>query len=256
MTIDYSIVIPAYNEMARIGATLAEVVSCVEANGWNAEVIVVDDGSTDETVDIVKAVAARHPMVHLLSNGANRGKGYSVRHGMLRANGGIVMFTDADLSAPMQEAHRLFTAIHQGADVAIGSRWLERGRQTIRQPLYRRFFGRCFNFVTRMIMRLPFADTQCGFKAFTRAAAQTVFQLQRIERWGFDPEILFIALKRGYIVREVPVTWGHDERSRISYLKDGLQMLDELIFIRWNALIGAYRKNPKDFITQIPAAKS
>ena len=256
MTIDYSIVIPAYNEKARIGATLAEVVSCVEADGWNAEVIVVDDGSTDETVDIVKAVAARHPMVHLLSNGTNRGKGYSVRNGMLRAAGGIVMFTDADLSAPMQEAHRLFTAIHEGADVAIGSRWLERGRQTIRQPLYRRFFGRCFNFVTRMIMRLPFADTQCGFKAFTRQTAQTVFQLQRIERWGFDPEILFIALKRGYVVREVPVTWGHDERSRISYLKDGLQMLQELIFIRWNALTGVYRKNPKDFIARVPAAKN
>lgn len=252
MKVDYSIVIPAYNEEARIGATLAEVVRCVQENAWSAEITVVDDGSTDSTAAIVKAVAAQYPIVHLLPNGANRGKGYSVRNGMLHANGEIVMFTDADLSSPMQEAHRLFNAIRRGADVAIGSRWLERGRQTIQQPLYRQLFGRCFNLVTRMIMRLPFADTQCGFKAFTREAAQTIFQLQRIERWGFDPEILFIALKHGYTVREVPVTWGHDERSRISYLKDGLKMLEELIFIRWNALTGAYRKSVDKCIPQVP----
>jgi dolichyl-phosphate beta-glucosyltransferase len=215
----------------------------------------VDDGSTDNTPAIVKEFAAQHPIVRLLPNGANRGKGYSVRNGMLHAAGSIVMFTDADLSAPMHEAHRLIGAIRQGADVAIGSRWLERGRQTIRQPLYRRFFGRCFNLVTRMIMRLPFADTQCGFKAFTRQAAQTIFQMQRIERWGFDPEILFIALKRGFEVREVPVTWGHDERTRISYLKDGLKMLEELIYIRWNALTGAYGKSIEEYTPKIPVTK-
>lgn len=242
MKIDYSIVIPAYNEKARIGKALDDVVHAVEANQWNAEVIVVDDGSTDSTAAIVKGVSKKYPFVRLLSNGVNRGKGYSVRNGMLHATGDIVLFTDADLSAPIDEAQRLFDAIHQGADVAIGSRWLDRGRQTVHQPLYRRFFGRCFNLVTRMIMRLPFADTQCGFKAFTCQAAQTVFQLQQIERWGFDPEILFIALKRGYVVREVAVTWGHDERSRISYLKDGMQMLKELLLVRWNALIGTYAK--------------
>jgi glycosyltransferase involved in cell wall biosynthesis len=174
---------------------------------------------------------------------------------MLQATGNIVMFTDADLSAPMDEAERLFAAIRAGADVAIGSRWLDRGRQTIHQPLYRQFFGRCFNAVTRMVMRLPFADTQCGFKAFTRTAAQTVFQLQRIERWGFDPEILFIALKRGYTVREVSVTWGHDERSRISYLKDGIKMLEELLYIRWNALVRAYNRKVEEFVPEMPAAK-
>jgi glycosyltransferase involved in cell wall biosynthesis len=245
--IDFSIVIPAFNEKARIGATLTEVLRCVEKKSWNAEIIVVDDGSTDSTADIVNDIAARHPCVRLLANGTNRGKGYSVRNGMLHAGGDIVLFTDADLSSPIAEAERLFNAIREGADVAIGSRWLESGRQTIRQPLYRRFFGRCFNFVTRMIMRLPFADTQCGFKAFTRHAAHTVFQLQRIERWGFDPEILFIALKRGFVVREVPVTWGHDERTRLSYLKDGLQMLKELIFVRWNAATGAYGKATGEF---------
>jgi dolichyl-phosphate beta-glucosyltransferase len=254
MKIEYSIVIPAYNEQARIGATLSEIIRCVEANTWLAEVIVVDDGSTDATAEIVKAVTSRTPFVRLLSNGENRGKGHSVRNGMLHAGGDIVLFTDADLSSPIQEAAWLFDAVRQGADVAIGSRWLAQSRQTIRQPLYRRFFGRCFNLVTRMIMRLPFADTQCGFKAFTRPAAQTIFQLQRIERWGFDPEILFIALKRGYTIREVPVSWGHDKRTRISYLRDGLQMLKELLLIRWNALIGTYGKVVKEYVPPIPAA--
>ena len=168
----------------------------------------VNDGSTDSTGQVVRDFARSAPEVRLLENPGNRGKGYSVRSGVLQALGEVVMFTDADLSAPMEEAERLFAAIAQGADIAIGSRWLESGRQTHRQPLYRQFFGRCFNAVTRVVMGLPFADTQCGFKAFTRAAAQTVFQLQTIERWGFDPEILFIALKRGYRVVEVPVSWA------------------------------------------------
>lgn len=253
--IEYSIVIPAYNEQARIGATLAEVIRSVETHGWNAEVLVVDDGSADATAQIVKTISVGHPFIHLLANPANRGKGYSVRRGMLHASGEIVLFTDADLSSPIDEATRLFSALREGADVAIGSRWLAQSRQTIRQPLYRRFFGRCFNVVTRLIMRLPFADTQCGFKAFTRSAAQTIFQLQRIERWGFDPEILFIARKRGYRVREVPVSWGHDERTRISYLKDGLQMLKELLLVRWNALIGTYGKAVGEYAPQVPIAK-
>jgi len=238
----YSIVIPAYNESGRIPATLRSVVDCVRAQGWQAEIIVVDDGSRDTTADVVRAFAATAPEVRLIQNPGNHGKGYSVRNGILQALGEIVMFTDADLSAPIEEAERLFAAIAGGADIAIGSRWLERTRQTIRQPLYRQFFGRCFNAVTRMVMSLPFADTQCGFKAFTRDAAQTVFQLQTIERWGFDPEILFIALKRGYRIEEVPVSWAHDERTRISYLKDGVRMLQDIAIVRWNALLGRYGK--------------
>jgi glycosyltransferase involved in cell wall biosynthesis len=168
-----------------------------------------------------------------VQNPGNRGKGYSVRNGLLQAAGDIVMFTDADLSAPMEEAERLIAAINDGADVAIGSRWLDQtAKQTIHQPLYRQFFGRCFNWMTRTVMGLPFRDTQCGFKAFRREAAQVIFRLQTIERWGFDPEILFIARKLKYDIREVPVTWGHDERSRISYLKDGMKMLEEMAEIR------------------------
>jgi dolichyl-phosphate beta-glucosyltransferase len=238
----YSIVIPAFNESARILATLEAVVACVRQRGWDAEVLVVNDGSTDGTSRLVLEFARTALEVRLLENPGNRGKGYSVRSGLLEASGGVVMFTDADMSAPIEEAEQLFAAIGRGADIAIGSRWLERGRQTHRQPLYRQVFGRCFNAVTRSVMGLNFADTQCGFKAFTREAAQTVFPLQTIERWGFDPEILFIALKCGFKVVEVPVSWAHDERTRMSYLNDGVKMLEEIAAIRWNALRGRYSK--------------
>ena len=235
-----SIVIPAYNECARIEGALERVMRCVEERGWDAEVLVVDDGSSDETVTVVQRWMERHDRLHLVKNAGNRGKGYSVRNGLLQAAGDVVMFTDADLSSPIEEAERLFAALDAGADVAIGSRWLDKQKQTVHQPLYRRFFGRCFNKVTRLVMGLPFKDTQCGFKAFKREAAQTIFRLQTIERWGFDPEILFIAQKLKYNIVEVPVTWGHDERSRISYLKDGTKMLEEMAEIRWNSLRGRY----------------
>ncbi len=254
-----SIVIPAYNESARIGQTLERVMACVERQGWDAEVLVVDDGSADRTVEIVRRWMERFPRLHLIQNEGNRGKGYSVRNGLLQASGEVVMFTDADLSAPMEEVERLLAAIAQGADVAIGSRWMDRARQTLHQPLYRRFFGRCFNWVTRTVMGLPFKDTQCGFKAFKRKAAQVIFRLQRIERWGFDPEILFIARKLGYTIREVPVTWGHDERSRMSYLRDGMKMLEEMAAIRGNSIAGRYDRDIaalKDTSTMVtPPAK-
>jgi glycosyltransferase involved in cell wall biosynthesis len=235
-----SIVIPAFNESARIEDALERVMSCVAERRWDAEVVVVDDGSKDNTAEIVHQWMVRHPRLHLVQNPGNKGKGYSVRNGLLQAAGDIVMFTDADLSAPMEEAERLIAAIEDGADVAIGSRWMDRTRQTIHQPLYRQFFGRCFNWITRTVMGLPFKDTQCGFKAFKRPAAQVIFRLQTIERWGFDPEILFIARKLKYVIREVPVTWGHDERSRMSYLKDGMKMLEDMARIRANSLAGRY----------------
>lgn len=235
-----SIVIPAYNECLRIEGTLERVMWCIRKLNWDAEVLVVDDGSTDGTPDIVQRWMQKHERLHLVKNPGNRGKGYSVRNGLLQSAGEIVMFTDADLSAPMEEAKLLMAAIDAGADVAIGSRWLDKERQTKHQPLYRRFFGRCFNWLTRRVMGLPFKDTQCGFKAFKREAAQVIFRLQTIERWGFDPEILFIARKLKYKIVEVPVTWGHDERSRMSYLKDGMKMLEEMAEIRSNSIRGRY----------------
>ncbi len=235
-----SIVIPAYNESARIENALGRVLACVNERGWDAEVLVVDDGSTDNTAEIVQQWMTHHRQLQLFENPGNRGKGYSVRNGLLQAAGEIVMFTDADLSAPIEEAERLVAAIDAGADVAIGSRWLDKQRQTKHQPLYRRFFGRCYNALTRRVMGLPYKDTQCGFKAFRRGAAKCIFPLQTIERWGFDPEILFIAQKLDFKIVEVPVTWGHDERSRISYLRDGSQMLKEMMEIRSNSLRGRY----------------
>ena len=235
-----SIVIPAYNEEKRLGQTLKNVLSCVRERHWNAEVLVVDDGSSDATVEVVQRWRQAHPELYLIENPRNCGKGFSVRNGLLQASGDIVMFTDADLSAPIEEADLLFQAIANGADVAIGSRWLDRQKQTKHQPLYRRFFGRCYNWLTRTVMGLPFRDTQCGFKAFRREAAQSIFRLQTIERWGFDPEILFIAQRLGLRIAEVPVTWGHDERSRISYLRDGTQMLREMLEIRTNSIRGRY----------------
>ncbi len=235
-----SIIIPAYNESARIEAALDRVLTCIDEQNWDAEVLIVDDGSTDDTVAIVEHWMDFFPRLHLIKNPGNRGKGYSVRNGLLQAAGTIVMFTDADLSSPMIEAERLIAALDAGADVAIGSRWLDRAKQTIHQPLYRQFFGRCFNWVTRSVMGLPFKDTQCGFKAFRRESAQVIFRLQTIERWGFDPELLFIARKLGFRITEVPVTWGHDERSRMSYLKDGMKMLEEMATIRYNSFAGRY----------------
>jgi len=241
--VDYSIVIPAYNEALRLPETLQAVVGCVRSHGWKAEILVVNDGSKDATADVVRAFALSAPEVQLIENPGNRGKGFSVRNGVLKASGAVVLFTDSDLSAPIDEAERLFAAIAAGADIAIGSRWIDGRKQTHRQPLYRQFFGRCFNAVTRLVMGLPFADTQCGFKAFRREAAQTIFPRQTIERWGFDPEILFIAIKQGYRVKEVAVSWAHDERTRMSYLRDGMQMLQEMAIIRWNALMGRYNRS-------------
>ncbi len=236
----YSIVIPAYNEAARIGATLERVLSYVHAQGWDAEIIVINDGSRDNTAEIVQSFAAKDPTLRLIDNPGNHGKGYSVRTGMLHARGRIVLFSDADLSSPIEESLKLFAALESGADIAIGSRWLRAELQTQRQPLHRQLFGRIFNILLRVTLGLQFADTQCGFKAFKRAAAQAIFPWQRIERWGFDPEILFLARKFGFKVEEVPVAWGHSGGARINPLIDGARMFQEMLRIRWYDLTGKY----------------
>ena len=241
----YSIIIPAYNEGARVGATLEKVLAYVAKQGWDAEIIAVDDGSRDNTVEIIRGYAENNPHLRLLQNPGNRGKGYSVRNGMLHAQGELLLFSDADLSAPIEEADKLFGAIAGGADIAIGSRWLRRDLQTQRQPFYRQIFGRVFNLLLRITLGLTYKDTQCGFKAFTHDAARKIFPLQKIERWGFDPELLFLARKLKFKVAEVPVEWAHSEGTRISPLRDGTRMFVEMLKIRWNAMTGKYNSDGK-----------
>lgn len=236
----FSVIIPAYNESARIRPTLDEILRYTAEKGWDAEILVVDDGSRDDTPDVIREYAAKHPRVQLIQNPGNRGKGFSVRNGMLHAQGEVCLFTDADLSSPITEAPKLFDAISGGADVAFGSRWLRAELQTERQPLYRQLFGRIFNLVLRVFLGLHYADTQCGFKAFRRDAAQRIFRLQKIERWGFDPEILFLARRMGMKVAEVPVQWAHSEGTRLNPFRDGMRMFVDVLHIRWNAWTGVY----------------
>lgn len=238
----YSIIIPAYNESARLGATLDSVLKYICAQQWDAEVLVVNDGSRDNTAELVRAQAKVNPAVRLIENPGNRGKGYSVRNGMLKAGGEILLFTDADLSAPIEEAHKLFAAISAGADVAIGSRWLQPDLQAHRQSLVRQFYGRTFNLMLRILLGLKLKDTQCGFKAFSRSAAQKLFSMQTIEGWGFDAELLFLAARSRLKINEVPVVWSDAVGTRINPLRDGLHMMAEVLTIRWNALTGKYSR--------------
>jgi glycosyltransferase involved in cell wall biosynthesis len=238
----YSIVVPAYNETERIGATLERLLEYCAQKNWNAEIIVVDDGSKDNTTDIVREFMAKSPMVRLVQNPGNRGKGYSVRNGMLQANGEILLFSDADLSAPIEEAEKLFASIREGNDVAIGSRWMRSELQIRKQPLYRQLNGRIFNLLLRTVLNLRNKDTQCGFKAFTRRSAETIFPLQKIERWGFDPELLYLAKKFGFSVSEVPVAWSHRDGTRLNPIRDGIRMAGDVLKVRWNAWTGEYNK--------------
>jgi glycosyltransferase involved in cell wall biosynthesis len=251
---EYSIVFPAYNESERIAGSLERTLQFVVQQRWDAEIVVVNDGSRDNTAEIVRRYAALHPAVRLIENPGNRGKGYSVRNGVLHASGEYILFADSDLSSPIKEASRLFEALRAGADVAIGSRWLNPELMTERQPVFRQIAGRAYNLLNRAILGLNFKDTQCGMKAFTREAARDIFPRQRIERWGFDPEILFIARKLGYKTVEIGVEWAHDDRSKIDPVTDGMKMFSEMLQIRWNSTSGKYA-TPCVAITEDQAAK-
>src|SRR5271166_2297173 len=252
----HSFILPAYNESERLATSIPNVLEYVRGRGLGAEIIVVNDGSTDATADVVRQFAVANPMIVLLENPGNRGKGYSVRNGMLHARGAVALFTDADLSSPITEADKLFEALADGADVAIGSRWLKRELQTERQPVHRQLYGRLFNLGLRVALGLDYRDTQCGFKAFTRQAIQVVFTRQQIERWGFDPELLFLAKKFKFKTVEIPVEWAHDHRSKINPLRDGLQMGIDVLKIRWNALTGRYKQPSTALPDPVPSQSS
>jgi len=252
MPLLYSIILPAFNESARIGPGLEKALSYVRQQGWQVEIVVVNDGSSDDTAAIVKSYMAQAPEIRLLENPGNHGKGYSVRNGMLNARGDILLFSDADFSSPIYESDKLIRALEQGADVAFGSRWLLAETQTKRQSLLRQFVGRAYNLILRLTLGLPYKDTQCGFKAFTRKAAEVIFTRQQIEGWGFDPEILFIARKFGLSMTEVAVEWANDDRSKINPIVDGVKMFWELLTIRYYAIIGQYVRPTFQFFASTP----
>jgi glycosyltransferase involved in cell wall biosynthesis len=236
-----SIVIPAYNEAKRISRTLETLRKYLEGTNWTVEVIVVNDGSSDETAVVVQSHRKEWNALRLIDNGRNRGKGFSVRNGALGAQGDIILFTDADLSAPITEAPKLIDSIANGeCDVTFGSRAIDRSLIGVHQSPFRETSGRIFNLFVQGLIGLPFKDTQCGFKAFRRGAAGPVFERQTIMGFGFDPEILYIAKKRGLRLREIPVRWDHAEGTKVRFLKDSCRMFLDLLQIRWNDLCGKY----------------
>jgi dolichyl-phosphate beta-glucosyltransferase len=239
---ELSIVIPSFNEELRLPETLAQISSYIRGSKRETEVIVVDDGSTDRTADVANSFHDEIQRLRVVANGKNRGKGYSVRHGMLEARGRIVLFTDADLSAPIDEADKLLAALADH-DVAIGSRALDRSLIAVRQSVFREYAGIIFNFIVRAVLRLPFVDTQCGFKAFRRNRCLVIFEQQRIERFGFDPELLYLARHHGLRSAEIPVRWAHSPATKVSMLRDSVQMFLDVFVIRWNALAGRYPRS-------------
>ena len=236
---DLSVIIPAYNEELRLPATLERIATYLSSCGREAEVLVVDDGSKDGTAAVAEYFRIKIPTLRVVSNGINRGKGYSVRHGMQEARGRIALFTDADLSAPIEEAGKLIDALESN-DVAIGSRAMDRSLITVHESPFREFAGIIFNKIVRIILWLPFVDTQCGFKAFQRERCGIIFEQQKIERFGFDPELLYLARHHGLRAVEIPVRWGHSPATKVSMLHDSLQMFVDVFKIRWNSLMGRY----------------
>jgi dolichyl-phosphate beta-glucosyltransferase len=242
--VDLSGVIPAFNEERRIGPTLERILAYLGSGRWTAEVLVVIDGSSDGTADVVRRVNTAVAPVRLLDAGVNRGKGSCVRRGMLAACGDLRLFTDADLSTPIEEVERLAQAIAHRHDVAIGSRRLPGSRITIPQPWWRRAMGRAFAWCVQRAAMPGIHDTQCGFKLFSGDAAARIFPRQQVEGFGFDVEVLWIARRLGLRVAEVPVTWTDDPRSTVRPTVDSLRMLADLVRIRRADRRGAYGREP------------
>jgi glycosyltransferase involved in cell wall biosynthesis len=236
-----SIIVPSFNEEVRLPASLHLIAAYVNSANRSTEVLVVDDGSNDRTAEVAASFADRIPNLRVLRNGENRGKGYSVRHGMQEARGEYVLFTDADLSAPIEEADKLLSALRQ-YDIAIGSRALDRDLIDVHESLFREFAGIIFNRIVRIVLWLPFVDTQCGFKAFRRESCRIIFEQQRIERFGFDPELLYLARHHGLKATEIPVRWSHSPATKINMMRDSIQMFIDVFTIRSNSLLGRYRR--------------
>jgi glycosyltransferase involved in cell wall biosynthesis len=235
-----SIVIPAFNESQRIGNSLKQVDAFLQRWPHSTELIVVDDGSVDTTSEVIAGLRLSSK-IRVLRNPTNHGKGYSVRQGMLAATGTYVLFSDADLSAPIEEVDKLLNvALNEGAEIVIGSRAVDRTYIEKHQSSVREFGGILFNGMVRILLGLDLQDTQCGFKLFHRNKTRTIFEKQTTAGFGFDPEILFLAYRRHLRIREVPVRWSHSEGSKVRFLRDGTRMFVDLVRIRWNYIIGRY----------------
>ena len=232
-----SVVIPAYNEAERLPRTLARLNAYLEARGFPYEIVVVDDGSSDGTAERARAAGGSH--VTVLRHEPNRGKGYAVRRGMLAAGGALRLMTDADLSTPIEELTRLEASLADGHDVAIGSRGVAGAIIEVHQPWYRESMGRLFNVLVRLLALPGLRDTQCGFKLFTAAAAESAFGPACLDGFSFDVEVLYIARRRGLRIAEVPVTWRNDAGTRVSLVRGGLAFLD-VVRIRLNGWSGRY----------------
>jgi dolichyl-phosphate beta-glucosyltransferase len=234
-----SIIVPAFNEAARISGSIQKIQAYMHRSRIACELIVVDDGSADNTADVLKTTHVKD--MRVVRNDVNHGKGYAVRQGVLAASGQYVLFTDADLSAPIEEADKLLeVAVNEGVDIVIGSRAIDRRYIEKRQSLVRELSGIIFNRMVRLLLGLRLHDTQCGFKLFDRQKSRPIFEMQRTDGFGFDPELLFLANRRGLKIRETPVRWSHAEGSKISLFRDSFSMFFEIVRIRWNAMIGRY----------------
>ena len=238
-----SIVIPAYNEASRIESTLVHVLRYLEQQDYHSEIIIVDDGSTDATYGVVRNMRTpnRTPIrIHQLK--VNQGKGAAVKVGMAElAQGDYRLFYDADASTPIEEVDRIWAVFEAGADIVIGSRSLPESNVEVRQAWYREFMGRTYNQILKALKLSSFVDTQCGFKAFTAAATDSVFARQTVDRFSFDVELLFIAAKHGLNIRELPVRWINSRASRVSPVRDSARMFWDLILIHYRNWQGRYR---------------
>ena len=246
-----SIVIPAYNEARRLPATLDYILKYLDRQPYAAEVIVVDDGSTDDTATVARALHDPHHRIKVIEN-PHQGKGATVRKGMLAAAGEIVLFSDADLSTPIEEIERLLPWFEKGYDVVIGSREGQ-GARRYDEPFYRHLMGRVFNTLVRLLTVRGIQDTQCGFKAFRREVARDLFNRMRLYTDGsseikgpmvtaFDVEILYLAQRLGYRIREVPVEWHYSNETKVNPLRDSWRNLRDVLTVRWNALRGVYNE--------------
>lgn len=236
--IHLSVIVPAYNEETRLGSTLERITEYLSQQEYTSEIVVVDDGSRDRTSEVAKALS---PDILVLRNEPNRGKGYSVKRGMLAARGDFRLFSDADLSTPIEEIEKFWRFFDQGYDIVIASRALPGSQVEIHQNWFREMSGRAFNKVVKTVAMAQFSDTQCGFKAFTANAAETVFARQTISGWVFDTEILFIGRKHKLKMIDVPVIWRNSPNSRLNMARDFWKIFMELLSVRWKNWMGKYK---------------